>query len=135
MIGGSMGVTAQLLGLLSALPQVGLALGVFLVPRADILSLRRLLLTVVPLQVVALLLAATSGNSARLAAACLLIGLAGITPYVLPPYVSLRVGRDELGWATGVLTRGLIVGIPPADGGRNDLPSWAGARSTPRRRA
>ena len=36
----------------------------------------------------------------------LFIGLAGITPYILPPYVSSRLRPGELGRVTGLLTRG-----------------------------
>jgi MFS family permease len=41
----------------------------------------------------------------------LLIGLFGITPYILPPYASLHVPASRLGHVTGMLTRGVIIGI------------------------
>ncbi len=111
-IGASLAMPERLLGLLPAMTQVGVAAGVlFLLPLADILSARRLLLAVIPAQMAALLLAAVSGRAITLMAACLLIGFAGITPYVLPPYASARVRPAELGRMTGLLTRGVIVGI------------------------
>lgn len=111
-VGGSLAAPENLLGLLPALTQIGVALGVlFLLPLADILSARLLLLAAIPVQMAGLLLAAASGNGVVLAAACLLIGLAGVTPYVLPPYASSRVRPAELGRVTGLLTRGVIVGI------------------------
>lgn len=111
-IGASLAVPERLLGLLPALTQVGVAAGVlFLLPLADLVSARHLLLAVIPAQMAALLLAAASGRTTTLMAACLLIGFAGITPYVLPPYASARVRPAELGRMTGLLTRGIIVGI------------------------
>ncbi len=111
-IGGSLAMPEKLLGLLPALTQAGVAVGVlFLLPLADTLSARRLLLAVIPVQMAALLLAAVSVHTAILAAACMLIGLASVTPYVLPPYASLRTRPEDLGRVTGLLTRGVIVGI------------------------
>ena len=94
------------------LSQIGLACGLaFLLPLGDIISARRLLLTAIPLQVAALVLFAMSGSVLTVAAASLLIGLFGIAPYILPPYVSLRVPASRVGQVTGMLTRGIIVGI------------------------
>jgi predicted MFS family arabinose efflux permease len=111
-VGGEMGLSHALLGLLPALSQVGFAIGlVALLPLADSLTARRVLLGVIPLQIAALLLIAVSADTAMLMVGCLLIGVAGMTPYVLPPYVSLRVSNDRLGQVTGMLTRGVNCGI------------------------
>lgn len=83
----------------------------FLLPLADIISARRLLLTVIPIQIASLVLFATSRSIHAVATASLLIGLFGITPYILPPYASLRVSASRLGHVTGILTRGIIIGI------------------------
>ena len=111
-VGGALCISTGLVGILPGLSQVGLACGLaFLLPLGDIISARRLLLTVIPIQVAALVLFAMSGSALAVAAASLLIGLFGITPYVLPPYVSLHVPAARLGQVTGVLARGVIVGI------------------------
>ena len=111
-VGGALSIAGGLVGILPGLSQIGLACGLaFLLPLGDIISARRLLLAVIPVQIGALVLFATSGSGLAVAAASLLIGLFGIAPYILPPYVSLRVPASRLGQVTGMLTRGIIVGI------------------------
>ncbi len=111
-VGGALSISNGLVGILPGLSQIGLACGLaFLLPLGDIISARRLLLTAIPLQVAALVLFAMSGSVLTVAAASLLIGLFGIAPYILPPYVSLRVPASRVGQVTGMLTRGIIVGI------------------------
>ena len=111
-VGGALSISGGLVGILPGLSQIGLACGLaFLLPLGDITSARRLLLAVIPVQIAALVLFATSGSALAVAAASLLIGLFGIAPYVLPPYVSLRVPASRLGQVTGMLTRGIIIGI------------------------
>ncbi len=111
-VGGALSISNGLVGILPRLSQIGLACGLaFLLPLGDIISARRLLLTVVPFQVAALVLFAISSSALTVAAASLLIGLFGIAPYILPPYVSLRVPASRVGRVTGMLTRGIIIGI------------------------
>jgi predicted MFS family arabinose efflux permease len=111
-VGEALSISSDLAGVLPALSQIGLACGLaFLLPLGDIISARRLLLTIIPIQIAALVLFATSGSALNVAAASLLIGLFGITPYILPPYASLHVPASQLGQVTGMLTRGIIVGI------------------------
>ena len=40
-----------------------------------------------------------------------MIGLFGVALYILPPYVSLRVPPSRVGQVTGMLTRGIFIGI------------------------
>ncbi len=111
-IGAAVDLPTSLVGLLPALTQVGLGIGlVTLLPLADSLSARRVLIVTMPLQAAALLAVAASGGAAALMAACLAVGLFGITPYALPPHASLRVRGARLGAVTGMLTRGVICGI------------------------
>ena len=111
-VGGALSISSGLIGILPGLSQIGLACGLaFLLPLGDIISARRLLLTVIPIQIAALVLFATSNSALTVAAASLLVGLFGIAPYILPPYVSLRVPASRVGQVTGMLTRGIIIGI------------------------
>ena len=111
-VGGALSISSSLIGILPGLSQIGLAFGLaFLRPLADAISARRLLLAVIPNQIAALVLFATSGSFLMVAAASLLIGVFGIAPYILPPYASLRVPASRVGQVTGMLTRGIIVGI------------------------
>ena len=111
-VGGALSISSGLVGILPGLSQVGLACGLaFLLPLGDIISARRLLLTVIPIQIAALVLFATSSSALAVAAASLLVGLFGIAPYILPPHVSLRVPASRVGQVRGMLTRSIIVGI------------------------
>lgn len=111
-VGQAVSISSSLVGILPGLSQFGLACGLaFLLPLGDIVSARRLLLTIIPIQIAALVLFALSGSAFTVAAASFFIGLFGITPYILPPYASLRVPAARLGHVTGVLTRGVIIGI------------------------
>ena len=111
-IGASVSLPPRLLGLLPACTQVGFAVGlVALLPLADSMSARHVLLLVIPLQVVMLLFVAASSSASALMLGCLGIGIAGMTPYVLPPYASLRVPEHRLGYVTGMLSRGVNCGI------------------------
>jgi predicted MFS family arabinose efflux permease len=111
-VGGALSISSGLVGILPALSQIGLACGLaFLLPLGDMVSARRLLLTVIPIQIAGLVLFALSGSAFTVSVASLLIGLFGITPYILPPYASLHVPASRLGHVTGMLTRGVIIGI------------------------
>ncbi len=111
-VGGELSISSRLVGILPGLSQIGLACGLaFVLPLGDIISARRLLLTVIPIQIAALVLFATSGSALAVALASLLIGLFGITPYILPPYASLHVPASRIGQVTGMLARGVIIGI------------------------
>lgn len=111
-VGGALSISSGFAGILPGLSQIGLACGLaLLLPLGDIVSARRLLVTVIPVQIAALVLFALSGLAFTAAAASLLIGLFGVTPYILPPYASLHVPASRLGHVTGMLTRGVIIGI------------------------
>ncbi len=111
-IGSSIGLAPSMIGFLPAVAQVGLAFGLLvLLPLADLVSARFLLLVMVPLQITALLMMASASGSWTLAASSFCVGLFGITPYVLPPFASMRVPRDKIGFTTGLLARGVIFGI------------------------
>lgn len=111
-VGRNLMLPVNLWGMLPALTQLGLATGIIaLLPLADTIQPRRMLSVVLPLQALALLAVATTANAHILFASCFAIGMFGITPYLLPPYASTRVGKDRLAHVTAVLTRGVIVGI------------------------
>jgi predicted MFS family arabinose efflux permease len=53
-VGGALSISSGLVGILPGLSQIGLACGLaFLLPLGDIISARRLLLTVIPIQITA----------------------------------------------------------------------------------
>ncbi len=51
-VGGALSISSGLVGILPGLSQIGLACGLaFLLPLGDIISARRLLLTIIPIQI------------------------------------------------------------------------------------
>lgn len=111
-IAGAVNLPQGLVGLLPALSQIGLALGlVTLLPLADVYPTRRVLLIVLPLQIGAVGIVATARDAWTIMAGFLSIGIFGIAPYALPPYASLNVSSKRLGPVTGILTAAVICGI------------------------
>lgn len=96
-VGGALSNPSGLVSILPGLSQTGLACGLaFLLPLGDIISARRLLQTVITIQIAAFVLFASSGSALTVTAASLLIGLFGIAPYILSPYASLDVPPSRL---------------------------------------
>ncbi len=105
-------VSYALVGLVPALNQIALALGVlFLLPLGDRMSNRRLAVLCIAAQVAALTLMASVKDFGLFLAASSLLGFFTITPYLLPAYTSKRVPGKRLGFVTAVLTTGVIAGV------------------------
>jgi len=111
-IAGAIELPHGSVGLLPALSQIGLALGlVTLLPLADVYPTRRVLLIVLPLQIAAVAIVANGRDAFTIMAGFLAIGIFGIAPYALPPYASLNVSSQRLGPVTGILAAAVICGI------------------------
>jgi predicted MFS family arabinose efflux permease len=111
-IGQSFGLSDARVGLIPALTQFGVAAGVLLLlPLGDFVSARRLLTVTIILQIVALAATAIAPSGPVMIALALLIGFFGITPYVLPPYATLRTPLEQRGWVTALLAQGVLVGM------------------------
>ncbi len=111
------GVDAGTIGLVPALNQIALALGIFLLlPLGDRLSNRRLVAMTVAGQFVGILIMALAPNFITLTIGSTLLGFATIAPYLLPAYVSRRIDLNRLGRATALLTSGSIAGVLAARG-------------------
>lgn len=110
-IAGSVALPQKLVGILPALSQIGLALGLIaLLPLADGYATRRVLLIVLPLQVAAVVTVALGRDAATVMAGFLAIGFFRIAPYAIPPYASLNVSPKRLGFVTGVFAGAVIGG-------------------------
>ncbi len=59
----------------------------------------------------ALVATAVAPTGAALLLVSLLVGFFGITPYVLPPYATLRAPPERRGHVTALLAQGVIVGM------------------------
>jgi len=106
------GVGTAAIGLVPALNQLGLALGiVLLLPLGDFYSNRHLCLIFVAAQTLCLAGMVMADNLALFTAASTLLGFVTIAPYLIPAYASRRVAPERLGQVTALLTAAVIFGI------------------------
>ena len=111
-IGRYFEVSPAQIGLVPALNQVALALGIFLLlPLGDRISNRTLALVLAACQTLALVVMALALSFWLFVAASTFLGFVTIVPYLLPAYASKRVPPERLGKVTGLLTVGIIVAI------------------------
>lgn len=129
-VGADFGVSGTLLGLVPALNQIALALGILLLlPLGDRINNRKLVITFVAGQFLALLAMATAQDFRLFVVASSLLGFATITPYLLPAYVTKRVRPDRIGHVTGIMTAGITVGLLGSRAGAGVLGHYFGWRS------
>lgn len=106
------GVNAATIGLVPALNQIALALGIFLLlPLGDRYGNRTLCVIFGFCQAAALGIMALAQQFWLFLAASTVLGFFTIAPYLLPAYASKRVGPERLGHVTATLTAGIIFGI------------------------
>lgn len=106
------GISEARIGIVPALNQLALALGILLLlPLGDFHSNKRLCMIFVAGQTVCMLGMALADNLALFTAASTLLGFATIAPYLIPAFASKRVAPERLGQVTALLTAGVIFGI------------------------
>lgn len=106
------GVSQARIGLVPALNQIALAIGIFLLlPLGDRFSNRQLCIAFVSLQTAAMLVMALAGGFLTFTIGSTLLGFVTIAPYLLPAFASKRVAPERLGQVTALLTAGVIFGI------------------------
>jgi predicted MFS family arabinose efflux permease len=111
-IGQSLDLTDGAVSLLPALTQLGVSAGILLLlPLGDTIPTRRLLSVAISIQALALAATSLASTGTMLLATGLLVGFFGITPYVLPPYATLRTPMERRGRVTALLAQGVIVGM------------------------
>jgi predicted MFS family arabinose efflux permease len=129
-MGQSLQLSESMLGLIPALTQFGVTFGIaFLLPLGDVVPARRLLTVMIILQAAALAGLALSPNGTSLLLLSLLVGFFGITPYVLPPYATLRTPFAQRGRVTALLAQGVIVGMLVARSVSGVIGLYAGWRT------
>lgn len=100
------------IGIVPALNQLALAVGIFLLlPLGDRYSNRRLSIVFVCAQTVCLLGMAMSDSFALFTLGSTLLGFVTIAPYLIPAFASKRVAPERLGQVTALLTAGLVFGV------------------------
>lgn len=124
------GVSDAAVGAAPAFNQIALAIGVFLLlPLGDRFGNRMLAALFTAGQCAALILMVFAQGFALFVTASTLLGFFTITPYLLPAYVSKRVAPGRLGYATAVLTTGIIIGILLARTGAGVVGEFYGWRT------
>ncbi|RNJ63056.1 MAG: MFS transporter [Porphyrobacter sp. IPPAS B-1204] len=106
------GVGEAEIGLVPALNQLALALGILLLlPLGDFYSNRRLCLILVTAQTLCLGGMVLAQDFVLFTAASTLLGFVTIAPYLIPAFASKRVAPERLGQVTAQLTAAVIFGI------------------------
>ncbi len=106
------GVSDAMIGLVPALNQIALALGIFLLlPLGDRYSNRLLSIIFASAQTLALIAMVVAPNFVLFVTGSTVLGFFTIAPYLLQPYASKRVIPQRLGSVTATLTAGTIFGI------------------------
>ncbi len=123
------GISGAQAGLVPALNQVALALGIFLLlPLGDRFSNRRLISIFVAGQCSGIACMALAGDILWFTIGSTILGFFTIAPYLLPAYVSKRVDSRQLGHVTALLTTGVIAGILLARAGSGVIGEYFGWR-------
>jgi len=111
-VADSFGVSDARIGIVPALNQLALAIGILLLlPLGDRYSNRSLCIAFVTAQAVFMLGMALAEGFAAFTAASTLLGFVTIAPYLIPAFASKRVAPERLGQVTALLTAGVIFGI------------------------
>jgi MFS family permease len=123
------GVSDAMIGLVPALNQIALAVGIFLLlPLGDRTGNRRLVSIFTAGQFVGIAVMAFASPFWLFTLGSTLLGFFTIAPYLLPAYVSKRVDPATLGNATALLTTGVIAGILVARVGAGIVGEYFGWR-------
>ena len=123
-------VSSSTIGLVPALNQLALALGIFLLlPLGDRYSNRTLTGIFVAGQFVSIAVMAFAADFRLFLIGSTALGFMTIAPYLLPTYASKRVDPSELGKVTAILTTGIIAGILSARAGAGVIAEYFGWRT------
>ena len=106
------GVSDGAIGIVPALNQLALALGILLLlPLGDFVSNRSLCIVFVSAQTVFMLGMVLADSFFLFTLASTLLGFVTIAPYLIPAFASKRVAPERLGQVTALLAAGVIFGI------------------------
>lgn len=129
-VADTFGVSQAAIGIVPALNQLALALGIFLLlPLGDRFSNRRLTIIFTIGQCFGLAIITIAPGMIMFSAGSTLLGFFTIAPYLLPAYASRRVAPERLGHVTAILTAGVIFGILVARVGAGVIAEYFGWRS------
>ena len=111
-IAGAYHVLQASVGLLATLTQVGYALGLFLIlPLADLVERKRLVLTMLVLAAISLIVMYLSSNFVLTAIACLAVGTTSVIPQLMVPLGAKLSTDADRGKNIGHIMSGLLIGV------------------------
>ncbi len=111
-VADSFGVSDAQIGIVPALNQLALAIGIFLLlPLGDRYSNRSLCIAFVSAQSLFMLGMALADGIVLFTLASTALGFVTIAPYLIPAFASKRVDPQRLGQVTALLTAGVIFGL------------------------
>ncbi len=124
------GVSAARIGLVPALNQLAVAIGILLLlPLGDRYSNRSLSIIFTIGQCAGLVVMTLAQSFELFTAGSTLLGFFTIAPYLLPAYASKRVAPERLGHVTAIITAGVIFGILVARVGSGVVAEYFGWRT------
>nr|WP_298927978.1 MFS transporter [uncultured Erythrobacter sp.] len=124
------GVSNARIGIVPALNQLALAIGILLLlPLGDRYSNRKLTIWFTAGQCAGLSIMTLAPGFALFTVGSTLLGFFTIAPYLLPAYASRRVTPERLGYVTATLTAGVLFGILVARVGAGVVAEYFGWRS------
>ncbi|TRD12869.1 MFS transporter [Erythrobacter insulae] len=129
-VAAGFGVSDAQIGIVPALNQLALAIGILLLlPLGDRFSNRRLTILFTAGQCAGLILMTIAPDFSLFTAGSTLLGFFTIAPYLLPAYASKRVPPERLGHVTATLTAGVLFGILVARVGAGVVSEYFGWRT------
>ena len=124
------GVSHAAIGIVPALNQLALAIGILLLlPLGDRYSNRKLTIAFTVGQCAGLAVMTFAPGLLLFTAGSTVLGFFTIAPYLLPAYASRRVAPERLGHVTAILTAGVIFGILVARVGAGVVAEYFGWRT------
>lgn len=122
--------TRAKVGKVSMLTQIGYATGMFfLVPLADMVKRKRLMLIVFTFILISLLITATASSINMLIAASFFLGASSMIPQLLVPMAAHLAKPSERGKKIGVIMSGLLIGILLSRTFSGYIGAWFGWRA------
>ena len=111
-IGAELRISPEVAGSVVSVAQIGYGTGLFfLVPAADLIENKRLVLTLMGLTVLGLVGLATSGSAPTFFVASFLIGLCATAAQVLLPFAAHLIPEERRGRVVGNIMAGVLTGI------------------------
>lgn len=124
------GIDKGMIGIVPAMNQIALAIGIFLLlPLGDLSSNKRLTAIFVAAQTASIAAMAFAPGFTIFLLGSTVLGFFTIAPYLLPTYASKRVPPERLGYVTALLTTGIILGILLARVGAGVVAEYLGWRT------